>query len=682
MIEKRSLYILKLIINNPDITTQEIGLKINLSRRQVDYSIENINNWLTANNYNEIEKKFGGKLFFKNNVKAIIKDLLIGNVEYIFNEEERQRIIFFYLYLQYEEISLFHIADILKVSRGTITDDLKKLNKNLKPLHISVKYSRESGYQFIGEEIDIFYAMIYYIVEIISYEEALYIIQVIIQNEDLEFFYNFRYRLNQELINNQVFISDNNLNIISYTYVFYTLRGNNITLVNKEKLSFDIEDVSEYTVSKKVLNNIKGVEKNKIEILTSLLLSYSTKKVVKRLNVDLMIDRLIVGVLDRLKKTYAVILKDKEMIFEQLRVHIRPAIFRIYFNLPMVNPLKAEIISKYGHIFTIIEDLFQHSNLQIINSMSEDDIAYLTIHFATFIRDTKNVDNANIKSVIVCPSGIGVSVLLRKELLELFPGVKFLESVSIGQLNQVVDEVDVVFSTVLVETDKPLFLVNPVMNNIEKVNLVKKFNKKFIDLSAKEPVDVKSLIATIEKYADINDEEGLFKELSYLLSEQLNNFKIRKEQPMLSEITSQELIQLNVEAKDWKDAIHKSAQVMVENGKVTDDYVKAMIKNTKENGPYIVITKHVALPHARPEDGVLETAIGITTLKEPIVFGHELHDPVKYVFCLSTVNNNSHLRALAELVELLDDDKFYELLEQTKDAQEILNYIVKKEEIE
>ena len=97
-----------------------------------------------------------------------------------------------------------------------------------------MKYSRESGYQFIGEEIDIFYAMIYYIVEIISYEEALYIIQVIIQNEDLEFFYNFRYRLNQELINNQVFISDNNLNIISYTYVFYTLRGNNITLVNPE----------------------------------------------------------------------------------------------------------------------------------------------------------------------------------------------------------------------------------------------------------------------------------------------------------------------------------------------------------------------------------------------------------------------------------------------------------------
>ena len=148
---------------------------------------------------------------------------------------------------------------------------------------------------------------------------------------------------------------------------------------------------------------------------------------------------------------------------------------------------------------------------------------------------------------------------------------------------------------------------------------------------------------------------------------------------MLSEITSTDLIQINVEAKDWQEAISKSAKVMVENNKITDDYIQAMIKNTQENGPYIVITEHVALPHARPEEGALETAIGISTLKDPIVFGHELNDPVKYVFCLSTTDNNSHLKALAELVELLDDDKFYDVLAHAESPKVIYDYIIEKE---
>lgn len=682
MIEKRSLYILKLIINNPNITIQEIQLKSNLTRRQVDYSIESINNWLIANGYSVIDKQIGGKLSFDNNVKAIIKDLLKGNVDYIFNEEERQKIIFFYLYLQYEEISLYNFVDILKVSRGTIAEDLKKVNRDLEPLGIEVKYSRQRGYRLIGEESKILYAMMYSIVEIISYEEALYITQAFIQNEDFKFLHQFKKDLSDELLNEGLFISDNNINIISYIYIFYVIRGKRTPIANKNKLSTKLTDTVEYRVAELTLKNHGDVNEQAIEFLASILLAYSTKKVSDSSAEDLMIDQLIIGVLERLKKTYAIAVKDKQTIFEQLRAHIRPAIFRLYFNYPMVNPLKKQIINKYGSIFTLIEDLFMQSELEIMQSMSADDIAYLTIHFAPFIMDTQTNELAKIKGVVVCPSGVGVSVLLRKELSELFTEVIFLESISIGELEAMSDEVDVVFSTVLVETEKPLFLVDPLMNNIEKVSLVKNFNKRFSNLTIKEEVNIQTLLNTIEKYADIKDEAELIKELTYLLSGQTNHFEIRKEQPMLSEITSPQLVQLNVDATDWKDAIQKSAQPMVEMEKITNDYIQAMIKSAEENGPYIVITEHVALPHARPEDGVLETSIGIATLKEPIVFGHELHDPVKYIFCLSTIDNNSHLRALAELVELLSDDKFYECLDQATDPQEIIAYIQAKEEIE
>ncbi|MGX7109459.1 BglG family transcription antiterminator [Facklamia miroungae] len=679
MIGKRSLYILKLILNNPDITTHEIQQKTNLSKRQVNYSIDNINQWLTDNHYNAIEKISGGKLILLDNVQDIISDLLKGNIDYVFDEEERQKIIFFYLYLHNQNISLFHLVDLLEVSRGTVTDDLKKLNKKLSSFKLSIKYSRENGYQLIGEETDIFYAMINFIVEVISYEEALYIIQLVLDKQASHLFYDFRKQLNQELSKDQLIISDNNIHIITYTFVFYLLRKSMISLPNKEKFWFKLNENSEFKLSKKILQAKNIFDLNDVEVLTALILSYSTKTVIKDSKEQAMIDQIIASVLERLNKTYAIAFKDRERIFGQLRMHIRPAINRMYFNFPMVNPLKDQILTKYGHIYTIIEDLFQQLNIDVIKSISEDDLAYLTIHFATFIKDTKDTDNYKLTGVIVCPSGIGVSVLLRNELTKLFPQVNFLKNVSVGQLNEVIKEIDVVFSTVLIETDKPLFIVNPVMNNIDKANLLKHFNKRFANMMMKETININSLMMIIEKYSDVKDKKGLMRELSYLLSAPTNQILIRKEQPMLSEITNNKLIQLKVEAKDWKEAIQKSAEVMKEEGKITDDYIRAMINNTESNGPYIVITKHVALPHARPEDGVIETAIGITTLKEPVVFGHELHDPVKYVFCLSTVDNNSHLKALAELVDLLDDVHFYELLEKAEEPQEILNYIKGKE---
>ena len=98
---------------------------------------------------------------------------------------------------------------------------------------------------------------------------------------------------------------------------------------------------------------------------------------------------------------------------------------------------------------------------------------------------------------------------------------------------------------------------------------------------------------------------------------------------MLKDLVSEKLIKLQIEASDWEDAVRKAAQPLVDEGKVKTSYVDDIIKGVKEMGPYIVLTKHVALPHARPESGALESAIGIATLKTPVEFGNEDNDPVK-----------------------------------------------------
>ncbi len=52
-----------------------------------------------------------------------------------------------------------------------------------------------------------------------------------------------------------------------------------------------------------------------------------------------------------------------------------------------------------------------------------------------------------------------------------------------------------------------------------------------------------------------------------------------------------------------------------------------MIRVAK-NSAHIVIAPGIALPHARPEDGVIDSTVAVVRLAEPVNFGNEDNDPV------------------------------------------------------
>lgn len=148
---------------------------------------------------------------------------------------------------------------------------------------------------------------------------------------------------------------------------------------------------------------------------------------------------------------------------------------------------------------------------------------------------------------------------------------------------------------------------------------------------------------------------------------------------MLGDAVTEDLIQLGVKAKTWEEAVRACAMPLVSDGRCTPSFVEAMVETAREYGPYIVITKHVAMPHARPEEGALRMGISISTLAAPVEFGNAENDPVKYVFCLCATDPNSHLSAIASLVELLDEDKFYAALDNAREPGDVLSFIQESE---
>lgn len=149
--------------------------------------------------------------------------------------------------------------------------------------------------------------------------------------------------------------------------------------------------------------------------------------------------------------------------------------------------------------------------------------------------------------------------------------------------------------------------------------------------------------------------------------------------PYLHHLLPQSNIELDVECSDWRDAVRRSAVRLVERGYIENRYIDAMIENIEENGPYIVLSKGFAVPHEGLEQGSIRVGMYLIRLKTPVAFGAEDLDPVEFVCCLSAVDHRTHLKAFFNLVNMLRDEEFKNLLHLCRTSEEAASIIEKYE---
>ncbi|MDN4075931.1 PTS sugar transporter subunit IIA [Fictibacillus terranigra] len=131
------------------------------------------------------------------------------------------------------------------------------------------------------------------------------------------------------------------------------------------------------------------------------------------------------------------------------------------------------------------------------------------------------------------------------------------------------------------------------------------------------------------------------------------------------------LVNLDVSVSSAEEAIRMAGRLLVEDDLADPRYVDAMVDSYKINGPYFVLSPQIALPHARPEDGVKEASVSFVRLKEPVVFGHAANDPVQLVFGLGASSSEEHLKLLQKLMRLLGTSSNIEKLKNAPCFSEI-----------
>lgn len=146
---------------------------------------------------------------------------------------------------------------------------------------------------------------------------------------------------------------------------------------------------------------------------------------------------------------------------------------------------------------------------------------------------------------------------------------------------------------------------------------------------------------------------------------------------MLSDWINENNTTIITRIKDWQSAVALAVQPLIDSGAAESRYLQAIYDMHREIGPYYVLGEGIAMPHARPEEGAVRTALSLVIVSEGVEFGSEDNDPVYAIFALAAIDSHSHIEMIASLSHLFCDDEAAKQLKQSKNKQEALDIIRK-----
>ena len=144
----------------------------------------------------------------------------------------------------------------------------------------------------------------------------------------------------------------------------------------------------------------------------------------------------------------------------------------------------------------------------------------------------------------------------------------------------------------------------------------------------------------------------------------------------ITDLLSEESIELNVEAKDKNDIIDKMTRLMLKTGRINnlEKYKKLVLKREEEGSTGV--GEEIAIPHGK---GECVTEPGLVAMVVPNGVDYDALDgkPVKLLFMIAAPNtsDNVHLDVLSRLSTMLMDSNFKNKLISAKSKKEFLKII-------
>lgn len=683
---KRSREILSQLITKTEysqtISIQDLAEMFKVSSRTIRYDIEQINDYLKENHLQPLNLGKQGVI----NTQADItkaRESLSEEGFYSFKLSREERVCFSAVMMICSDdyITLSEIADQLFVSRSTIIQDLEHIKSFFRERHLYVLSHSNKGLLLEGREIDKRNLLI----DMIQSENSIFKAEPIFQHLTQCLSKNLKIDLEdismiEKIINEAEHIYGRFLTDQSFVQLRNYFQLSLYRLRKAHYVEYGDDKNSKWDMAKGMIDQIqqfivKEIPDTEIYYVASVL---NRMKYIKKTTSNKEIVKMQVitrNFIEKISKDIHRNLQGDYIFYENLINHLEST-FSTLGDRFAINSVVDEILQRYPEVKQATERNVYVFEEYVGRKLSEEEIAYIVVHICAAIERNKN-ETVRYSVVLVCNGGIGTSQLLLARLEKFFhlDVIDIIPAHDIENMNM--DDVDAVISTISLEGKGIEYIqVDPLLTDEDCIRVGEKLSKIHPKVSEKETIseenqDSLKSLETIKDILEEDEEEIAIGKIKSVIE----SFFQKKEETTLSDLLPAQAIQIGVECSDWKGAIEASAKYLLKNGAINENYIKAMIKNVMENGPYIVVAPGFALPHEALNAGASKVGMSLIRLKTPVPFGKKEMDPIERVCCLSAINKETHLKAMFQLVNLFYNQSFRKQIKECKTGEEIYKII-------
>ena len=601
----------------------------------------------------KLEKQSLKKLEYKNGFLAIPDKVenfeetrySINQKTFILTEVERRSLIYLLIFINKTPLSIALFQTYLQVSKNTILSDLKKLREELMSENIQVEYSRKKGF-YLNFEEKMLQEKAWYFLQNLSEDSGFYILSKVLNDKKpLTIFKN-----NQLL---KKMMQELQIEIVYSRYLSTLLFACLLRHRTFEKNSENIND-----------------------LLKSLIIGMSDGK--SALGQDNGLYRMAFNIMENVMKLSAIEFDDFTKTFMALLAHLTPAYYRIRNHFELKNVLLERIKNEYHSLFLLMDNALRPLKDEV-GEISESEKAYFVILFGGEIYKNK-YSGKSLKAIVLCVNGISSSLIMQKRLESLFPTMEFILSARVSHFEKLpINSYDIIFSTVPLKSDRKVYLMSIFPDQREENKLYNQVLQDF-QLPGFAKPSAQTILDSIEPYIIIKDPVNR-QDLIKIIEKKLN--RTRKEGKlsgvMLTDLLTKEKIRFTNKELSWQEAIELAAQPLLDKHEIEERYIKAIIDKVEAFGPYIDLGLGIALPHARPEEGVKKLGMSFLRCEHPVKLMDDVKHEIKLFIVLAAIDNETHLRALSTLTKILSNKERLSQLLTATNAAEVEQILLEEE---
>jgi len=651
------------ITNKAYLSVEEISGCLNISKRNVYYTLDEINTILEHSKVSKIHSIYGKGMFIDENQKNVLSKYSPKNTLkqiYSLTQEERLACYYCEMFNNANSFDIHDFDELLKVSRYTVINDINELKSKLSSYHLEIKFTREKGYRIVGNELNRRRGFL-------NFFGSLY--SSIVQEPDMFSRFSFytkpiiqKYQILKTIENSKYAYYDSSLLSIAYLIAYIAKKNNDpicFSLDPQEQKM--IEDSHEQQFVSKHFPQLIGDEFNYITLL--LYCSRINQRCESVIENKIMV---VTKQMENLFYVLTAINTDDAEFTESLATHLETAFLRMKYGISIDNPLLEEIKQRYSLFYGVVENVVAPLEDMVGGPINESEIGFITLYFAGKAREKEHIVQ-QVSVIAICLNGLSTSYLLKREIENLDSRINVQSCISLNEYDHGNYHADIILTTVPINSidNERIIQIHPILTMEDKIAVENAVNQIIFHNS---PIPTYSkIVNTIRPYVKSSQIDRVKSDLKqvYKVGGSAN----------LSDVFRPEFVQIEEEKEDdWEKLLFIVGKPLIENGYIGEDYIQELISNIKTYGSYMTYHNGYLLGHASMEKAK-RLGLSYLHLRYPVQI---MENKIHHILLLTPVDSFSHVNISYKLSDLFDDDKIERTINKAATTAEIFEIVENK----